>query len=80
MRFKCGEKIIEMSDEEIENIIEMHKMEKRKKEENEKTLSEVTIAVSTLEEQLNVLKENVKGLQEKIKDSDANINKEIIVG
>lgn len=80
MRFKCKCGTIgEMADEEIEKILVMHKLQKEEKDKNNNALQEVAKAVATLEEQLNSLKTNVKGLEDKIRESDTKINEEVII-
>lgn len=80
MRFKFGEQTLDVSDEEIEKILAMHKAEKEEKDKNMNALKEVMTVASAIEEQLNSLKLNIKGLEDKINESDKKINEEIILG
>lgn len=82
MRFKCEKCNIvkEISDEEIEKILVMHKAEKEEKEKNLNNLQEVAKVIATIEEQLKGLKLNVQDLESKIKESDEKINEEIVLG
>lgn len=81
MRFKCVDcgKTKEMNDEDVQKILDMHKTENEEKDKNFATLTEVVKAVQVLEEQMKILKTNVKGLEGKIKESDEKINEEITI-
>jgi septal ring factor EnvC (AmiA/AmiB activator) len=78
MRIKINEtEFREISDEEILKIIEIHKKEREQKQINENAMTEVSGAVSILEQQLNELKTTVKGLEKKIKESQDKIDEAI---
>lgn len=79
MRIRIKNEVGEIPDEEIEKIIEMHKIERVEKEKNAKALEEVKSAIATFEDQLKGLKENFNGLEKKIGESDTKINEEVMV-
>lgn len=81
MRFKCEEcgRLKNISDEDIQKILDMHEEQKKEKEKNANALQEVAKAAAVLEQQLKTLKVSVRGLEDKIKESDIQIDEEIII-